>query len=770
MNFIKATHLHEQAIELLATFLCALVLVACGGGGGGSPELIPGHALPNALYSTAPSAVTIALGAAPTYRVGGGTPFYSASSSNPGVATAAISASTLTITGIAAGSAQIIVFDAIGSSVSATVTVDAGAVAVATVTPLFATVPSAVTFATGAVANYSIGGGTPPYFQSSSNAGVATATVSGSTLSITGVASGSAQVSLFDSVGTSLRVSVSVGSSAVTPLYMTAPSSITSLPAAASSFTIGGGSAPYTVSSSNAAVAAATVNASSTLVIAAGVVGTAQIVVFDATGASVSTTLSVVAPTTPTTPTATPLYVAAPAAVSLEVAAASSYGISGGTAPYAVSSSNVSVAKVIGSAASFSVTAVKAGTAQVVIFDSTGQSASVNVTVGAGSNTPSSVTLFTTAAGAVTLASGAAASDYSVGGGTPPYSVSSSDASVVTASLSAATNLRMTSVATGSATIVVTDAVGATVEIAVSVTSITTTPTPLAVSPTASTANVGDVLSFGISAGSGNYSSVTVQNASIASVSSSSTGSFSDRLSPVSSTIFYVKLLNVGSTSVAIVDSLGQTTTLSLTVNMRSSTLGLSPSAIQISEGSSPPIALNIYGGRAPYTALSDDSLLTGVSITGTAVLPTLTIGMGSNGNRCITPYDSPSLPHLYVANAVQNVTITVIDSLGASATSTLSIKDDGLGESSTACAHTTVVVSPAAATNLVDSVLTFTITGGLPNYSVTSSNTTVATVAQSLVTADGGTFTATLVASGSATISVKDSRGVTTTVTLNAI
>jgi len=758
MNFINA-------IKLLAAFCCTAILVACGGGGGGgSPELIPGHALPNALYSTAPSAVTIALGAAPTFSVGGGTPFYSASSSNPGVATAAISGSTLTITSVAAGSAQITVFDAIGSSVSTTVTVGSGAVA--TITPLFATVPSAVTLAAGAAASYTIGGGVPPYLQSSSNTGVATAAVNGTTLTINGVASGAAQVSVFDSTGSSLQVSVNVGSSAVTALYMTAPSSITSLPGAASSFTIGGGRAPYTVSSSNAGVAVASVGGASTLAIASLAAGTAQIVVFDASGASVSTTLSVVAASGPAT---TPLYVAAPGAVNLEVAAASTYGISGGTAPYSVSSSNVSVASASVSAASFTVTGIKAGAAQVIVFDAVGQSATVNVTIGAGGSV-ASVPLFTTAPMAVTLASGAAASSYSIGGGTPPYSVSSSNASVVTATGSDSTSLHLTSVAAGSATVVISDSVGTKLEIAVTVTATTITPTPLAVLPSSATANVGDVLSFGISGGSGSYSSVTVQNASIASVSASSAGTYSDHLSPVSGANFYVKLLNVGNTTVAIVDSLGQTATLTLTVNIRSSTLGLSPSAIQVSEGSSAPIALNIYGGSAPYTALTDDSLLTGVSITGTAALPTLMIGLGSNGNRCITPYDSPSLPHLYVANGIYNVTLTVVDSLGASATSTLSIKDDGLGEFSTACADMTVIVSPAAATNIVGSVLTFTINGGLPNYIITSGNTAIATVTPSLVTTNGGTFTATLVAVGSTTVTIMDSLGATTTVTLNVI
>ena len=124
MNFSKITHLRKATTKGLTTLFCALSLVACGGGGGGSPELIPGHALPNALYSTTPSTtLSLVAGASQSFTVGGGTPYYNATSSNVNVATASLSGSTLTITGVAGGSAQIAVFDAVGASVSTTVTV-----------------------------------------------------------------------------------------------------------------------------------------------------------------------------------------------------------------------------------------------------------------------------------------------------------------------------------------------------------------------------------------------------------------------------------------------------------------------------------------------------------------------------------------------------------------------------------------------------------------------------------------------------------------------
>lgn len=758
MKFATAIGLRAPTLRLLMAFVSALILTACGGGG--SPEILCGQALPNALYSTAPATLTIATGAAQTFTVGGGKPCYSTSSSNQNVAKATVSGGTFVISGLSAGSADITVFDAAGSSTRTTVTVASGA-PVAAATPFFATAPSAVTLTIGEVASYTLGGGIAPYLQSSSNAGVATASVNGSSLTINGKAAGTAEVTVLDSTGATLKVNVNVGTTTSTALYMTAPSTITSAPGAASSFTIGGGKAPYTVSSSNAGVAVASISGLSTLAISANASGTAQVVVFDSTGASVSTTLTVAA----AAPATTALFVAAPSAITMTVAATpQSYAISGGTAPYSVSSSNTSVASASATATSLTISSKAAGTAQVLVFDATGQSVTVNVTVGSGA---SSAPLFTTAPDAVTLASGAPVSIYAISGGAAPYSASSSNSSVVSATVSN-TSLLVTSVAAGSAKVVIRDAVGATVEIAVTVTSTTTTPTPLVVMPNAATASVGDILSFSISGGSGAYSSVTVNNASIASVGATVSGTFAANFNPGSATTFFAKLLNVGTTTVAIVDGLGQTSTLTLTVNTRSSTLGLSPGALQVGEDSRAPITLSIYGGTGPFTALTDDLKLSSVSTDNKSVPPTLTVGLGLNGNRCINPYDSPSPPQLYVANGIYNVMVTVIDSLGASATSTLSIKDNGNGEFDPLCAAR-VDVSPMDATDVVNKVIPFTVTGGLPNYTITSNDTDIATVSPSVVTS-GGTFSATLKKAGKTTVTIKDSVGMTTTVTIIVI
>jgi len=91
--------------------------------------------------------------------------------------------------------------------------------------------------------------------------------------------------------------------------------------------------------------------------------------------------------------------------------------------------------------------------------------------------------------------------------------------------------------------------------------------------------------------------------------------------------------------------------------------LALSPSALTIGETYASPIALNIQHGTGPYKAFTSDLVLSSVSVTGS----TLTVGLGTQGNRCITPS---------AAYGTYDITITVVDALGASAVSTLTIKD----------------------------------------------------------------------------------------------
>ena len=67
------------------------------------------------------------------------------------------------------------------------------------------------------------------------------------------------------------------------------------------------------------------------------------------------------------------------------------------------------------------------------------------------------------------------------------------------------------------------------------------------------------------------------------------------------------------------------------------------------------------------------DLVLSGVSVSGS----TLNVGLGSKGTRCVNTVDSTLV---YIPSGTYDITITVVDTLGASAINTLTIKDNGKG------------------------------------------------------------------------------------------
>lgn len=119
----------------------------------------------------------------------------------------------------------------------------------AAATPLFTTAPSAITLAFGGSATYAIGGGKAPYTATSSNTNVETIALSGTALTISSVASGTAQVAIVDSAGKSVTINVTVLGKGQTgtppsifPASITAGNCTTNIP-----FVFTGGTAPFTI-------------------------------------------------------------------------------------------------------------------------------------------------------------------------------------------------------------------------------------------------------------------------------------------------------------------------------------------------------------------------------------------------------------------------------------------------------------------------------------------------------------------------------------------
>lgn len=427
-------------------------------------------------------------------------------------------------------------------------------------------------------------------------------------------------------------------------LFTTAPASLTVGVGAAQEFIIGGGTSPYTAVSNNASIAIAGVK--DTRLTLGGVAdGTAQITIRDAAGATVLVEMVVSSgPVRPLYTTATSSITVAPG-----LSGAQTYNVGGGASPYTATSSNVSVASVVLTGNSLTVTGLSAGSTNIVIMDNLGATVTVAVTV----PTASSVALFSTAPSSVTVAIGASPA-YSVGGGTSPYTATSSNTSVVAVSLSGS-NLTVNGVAAGNANIVVRDSAGGTVNIAVTVSAAQMTLNPVTVN-----AFIGDTVYSTISGGKVPYTTVNgFPDAADVDIGTLSGSTFTANSS---GNILRIKVKQAVASDIIVVrDANGASANFTLSASPGTNRISLSPSALTISELGSYNVTLTLYGGVGTVNLFSSDtSLLTVASpVTASTTGTTVTV---TKPARCLTA-DAP-------------VTITAIDSTGAQATSVFTIKD----------------------------------------------------------------------------------------------
>ena len=679
------------------------------------------------LFSTAASAVTLSAGAPEvTYTIGGGTPPYAVGSSNLNVATVSVTGTNLYMKGLAAGTSAVVLLDSLGAKVEIAITVATGTPA----TAFFTTSPSAIALSVGQTRTFTISGGLAPYASSSSNAGVATTGVSGNVLTISAWASGNATVAVFDSTGTKIDISVTVGAATpVAALYTTAGSSITLGLGSTSSYTVDGGTAPYKVSSSNAGVVTAGVSGQTLTIIAGATAGSAQVLVFDATGTQV-----VIAVTAGSASSAT-FYTSAPSAITFSSTGTSAGYIAGGGAPpYAISSSNSSVVSASLTGSNLTLLAGSAGNATVLVLDSNGSKAEIAVTVASAAVVP----LFTTAPATVTVLAGTVSDTFQVSGGSSPYDARSGNTAVATVALSG-TSLVITGVSAGSTTVDVTDRNNTRVSIAVNVSAVA--GAALTVLPNGASGNAGDTLTFTLLGATPPYT-VTVNNPSVATVS---TGSV-----PSNGSTFTASLFNVGQTAVTVRDTLGQTTSFNITVGAATGQMRLSPSAFTVGEDEASPATISIYGGTPPYRAITSDLVVSSVP-SGSLSGNTLTTSVGTSGARCISSLDSTGI---YIPFGTYDVTLTVFDSAGASATSIMTVKDNGRA---TACMHLGPPTLTIDENDLTSQ--TFAVVGGTGPFIASTSDAgrTTATMA-------GSTLTVGLGASGNRCVDAN--QNVTLTVT----
>ena len=247
-----------------------------------------------------------------------------------------------------------------------------------------------------------------------------------------------------------------------------------------------------------------------------------------------------------------------PAAASANVGDSSIFMITGGVAPYTAQSLNPSLTNptswnIAKSGGTFQITAVKAGTANIIISDSVGAQVQVALTI---TGTPTSSLTATPATASLFVGQPQV---IVVTGGTPPYSAQSLNPSLTNPSswsvTSSGGSFQFTGTNPGIATINISDSSGSQIQVAATITN--TVTTSLTATPSTVSLVVGEPQIIVITGGTAPYT-VTSLNPSLTNPTSwnvsSSGGSF--QVTPISA----------GSALINIVDSKGTQIQVTLTI------------------------------------------------------------------------------------------------------------------------------------------------------------------------------------------------------------
>jgi hypothetical protein len=357
--------------------MAMVLLVGCGGGG-----------------STTSSAVTTPLSAGGTtalsmvpqqlvrLSLSGGLRPYTVTSSDATVVLASVSDSTLSLAAVKANATSVNVqlSDALKNKITLTVVVGSSAAAP------FSMLPTTLTLAPGAIGTVSLQGGTPPFTVASSSATEVAAWVSGRTVSVNGlVAATGVTVKVVDSLGVTgtLPVTVVTPAAGAVALFTNVGTQEVLSTGSIRVFTVGGGTAPYVVSSGNPAAVRATLNGI-TLTLQGGVVGASAITLSDATGQQLTRNVGVQAGSPPLALSSTVLVGVVGSQQTVQIA--------GGRPPYAMYSdgSGVVVGSVTGS--TMTLTIMTSGNGRATVYDAD-RSTVVASVVATGTATPTVLTL-----------------------------------------------------------------------------------------------------------------------------------------------------------------------------------------------------------------------------------------------------------------------------------------------------------------------------------------------------------------------------------------
>jgi hypothetical protein len=677
----------------------------------------------NGVLGLTPSTKTLAVGNSATFSAVTGVPPYAYSVTAGG---GSIDSSTGVYTApAAAGTATVRVTDSASNTADAIVTINA-AVAIS---------PTTKTLAVNNTVTFSATQGVPPY---SYDVSVGTGTIDASSgLYTAPAAAGTATVRVTDALG-----NVSTAAVTVNAALAISPSTYTMSVGNSRTFAGSGGVGPYTYAVTSGG---GTVDSTGGGYTAAATSGTATVRVTDALGNTQSATITINAGLS-----------ISPATKSLAVNNAFTFAASGGVSPY-VYSVPTGTGTIDASTGEYTAPAAS-GTATVRVTDAVGNTADAAVTIKAA------LTLSPTSK---TLAAGGTQT-FAASGGVTPYTYSRSAG---TGTVDSSTGVYTAPGASGTATVLVTDALGNTASASVTVNA------ALAISPSSRTVAVNNTITFGASGGVSTYAYSIL----------SGSGTID------SSTGVYTAPPSAGTDVVRVSDSIGNTSDATVTVNAG---LAISPTSLTLAVNNTS--TFSVTGGASPYvfsvsagtgTVNASTGAYTAPAAAGSATV-LVTDARGNTASAAVTVRAalaiSPSSQTVATgnsisfsaANGVSPYAYSVVSGGGtvnassgvytAGSVGTTTVRaTDSLGNVSdaTITVNAALLISPSTRTLAAGNSVTFSATGGVSGYTFSIAS------GGGSVDSSTGAYTAPASA-GSATVRVTDTAGNVSdaAVTINAV
>ncbi len=345
---------------------------------------------------------------------------------------------------------------------------------------------------------------------------------------------------------------------------------------------------------------------------------------------------------------------------------------------------------------------------------------------------PEPVNLYTTAPDVLTIGVGTdAARTFDIGGGSAPYTVNVANTNVARVELLPnGKQWKIIGVAIGETQVIIRDATGA--ENGVKGIAINVGAPELRISPETLLMPVGIE---GIAKISGGQPPYKVAGGIPSAISARVVG---DELKIVGSL--------ASKLDVTVEDATGQTVKVEVEINVSTTSIRFSPSALAVSENDTQPIDFTVFGAVGEFCIFTSDPTYLRPDGSVCRTNTNVRLITGTAGTRCVT--------------GDKVVTLTVVDSMRSTGIAQITIKDNGPGCGTAGLALTpnAVSVNVEVGTNEATSN-NVVITGGSGSYVVTSSNPQLATatVAGNVLTIKGGVVAAPLGAPVDVTVTVRD-------------